>query len=68
MSPRCKIMTVGPISLLASSQQSSIARTHSRISGLNDDGCELSRCKSEPPGKIESRALGRVDSRDCLGV
>ena len=58
---------VDQISLLASSQQSSMARTLSRRSGLND-GCEPSRCNSEPPGKIDSRALGRADSRDFLGV
>ena len=52
---------------LASSQQSSIARTLSRRSGLKDD-CGSAQCNSEPPGKMESRALGRTDDRDCLGA
>lgn len=52
---------------LASSQQSSMARTLSRRSGLKDD-CGFVQCKSEPPGKMESRALGRTDNRDCLGA
>jgi hypothetical protein len=52
---------------LASSQQSSMARTLSRRSGLNDD-CGSAQCNSEPPGKMESRALGRTDNRDCLGA
>lgn len=52
---------------LASSQQSSMARTHSKRSGLKDD-CGSARCNSEPPGKMESRAFGRTDNRDCLGA
>jgi hypothetical protein len=44
-----------------------MARTHSKRSGLKDD-CGSAQCNSEPPGKMESRALGRTDNRDCLGA
>jgi hypothetical protein len=50
---------------LTSSQQSSMAKTLSRRSGLKDDW-ESAQCHSEPPGKIESRVVGRTDVRDCL--
>ena len=51
---------------LASSQQPSMAKTLSRRSGLKDD-CGSAQCNSEPPGKMESLALGRTDNRwDCL--
>jgi hypothetical protein len=26
------------------------------------------QCNSEPPGKMESLALGRTDNRDCLDL
>ena len=44
-----------------------MARTLSRRSGLKDD-CGSAQCNSEPPGKMESLALGRTDNRDCLGA
>ncbi len=40
-------------------------RTLSRRSGLKDD-CGSAQYNSEPPGKMESLALGRTDNRDCL--
>lgn len=63
----CRV-ELAELARLASSQQSSIARTHSRRSGLKDDSGSV-QCHSEaPPWKIESRARGRAESRDCLGA